>query len=139
MKWKYILLLALVSAGITSCDVGNDNNFAPIEYEVAGITSVEVPDSFKFGEVNEIIVRYNNPTDCNVFAFFDVVSELNERDVAVVTVVQDNGVCDVLNVPTEQTLRFLAMSNRAYLFKFYMGKDADGNAEYLEYNINVVP
>ncbi|WP_194851527.1 hypothetical protein [Nonlabens antarcticus] len=131
-------MLALVSVGITSCDIGDDNDYAQIQYQLAEVTSVEMPENLKFGKVNEIVVRYDNPTNCNIFAGFDVQSRLNERDVTVVTTVRETGDCDELNIPTEKTLKFVAVSNGTYTFRFLSGRDADGEPEYLEFTVEVV-
>ncbi len=137
MKCKLILILVALSFGLVSCDIGDDDN-TQLLLRYVEVTSVDMPATLTFGEVNEIVVRYNNPTDCNSFYGFDVKSSLNERQVAVVTEYVDNGSCQESGVPTEETLKFIAASNGSYIFKFFTGTDASGNAEFLEYEVMVV-
>jgi len=136
MKIKFIAMLAFLSIALTSCELGDDDS-VPVRLEIIPITSVEIPDPFVFGEVNEIIVRYNNPSDCYRFLGFNVDSDLNERVVAVVAEVFDDPSCTEENLPTEQTLRFLATSNGTIEFKFYSGLDASGEEQFLEFSVMV--
>ncbi len=137
MKIKVMALLALIAVSFSSCEL-SDDDFVNVTLEPIPITSVEIPDPFVFGEVNEIIVRYNNPTDCHRFYAFDVRRNLNEREVTVFTEVFNGTNCITEDVPTEQILRFLPVSNGTIEFKFFSGLDADDNPQFLEYTVDVI-
>jgi len=138
MKWNLILMLALMVVGISSCDIGDEGDNFRVQYQVAAVTSVEMPATLKFGEVNDIVVRFNNPSSCNTFFGFDVRPALNEREVRVVLEYQDTGDCIDLGVPQEETLAFTATSNGSYVFRFFSGLSSSGEPQYLEYTVEVV-
>lgn len=131
------MALVVLTIGTSSCSLGDDNS-TDVQLQYASITSVNIPDALVFGEVNDIVVTYNNPSSCSTFAGFDVNSSLNEREVAVVTNFINDGTCETTNVPTEQTLRFFAASNGNYVFRFFTGLDDAGQPQYLEYTVEVV-
>ncbi len=140
MKWKLIMLLALVSVGFNSCSISDDDSFSDVQLEIVAVTAVEFPAELKFGEINNIIVRYDNPTTCNRFEGFNVDSTLNQRTVSIVTTrtTPNNGNCAMTNLPTEQILRFLPTSNGSYVFRFLSGQDANNEPTYLEFTVEVV-
>ena len=136
MKIKFIALLALISIAFSSCDISDDNQ-PRIFYSTLFITDVEIPDPFVFGEVNEIIVRYNNPSDCYRFEGFRVDYELNVREVEVVSSFIDTAECTDSTIPTEQVLEYKAETNGTILFKFLTGIDDAGEEEFLEIEVEV--
>jgi hypothetical protein len=136
MKTKMVALIAFISIAMVSCSIGDDDVLS-LNLEVVAVTDVEIPDPFVFGEVNEIIVKYNNPSDCHRFYAFDVRPDLNVREVTIVTDVFDGTACVVENVPTEQILRFIPTSNGTVKFKFFSGFDLNGDKEFLEIEVDV--
>jgi hypothetical protein len=137
MKLRVLVIMMTIALGVTSCDIGDDDSGRPIQFEVVPVTSVDIPDTFEFGEINEVIVRYNRPSDCHRFEGFNVQSNLNEREVRVVTSFVSDDDCSDTVVPEEQTLRFRATSNGTYLFKFFTGLDDDGVPQFEEYEVTV--
>lgn len=137
MKYKFIALMALIAVSLSSCSVSDDDVLQSFALEVVAITDVEIPDPFIFGETNEIIVRYNNPSSCHRFAGFDVRSNLNEREVTVVTEIFDRSSCEEENIPTEQVLRFLPTSNGTIIFRFFTGLNDEGEREFIEIEVDV--
>lgn len=115
MKIKFIALLAFIAIAFSSCELGDDDQ-PRVEFTLLPITDVEIPEPFKFGEFNEIIVRYNNPSDCYRFERFTVDFDLNMREVQVVSSYIDTGECTEGNIPTEQILRFRPTSNGTIIF-----------------------
>ncbi|SCY34853.1 hypothetical protein SAMN05192588_2408 [Nonlabens sp. Hel1_33_55] len=136
MKIKFIALLALISIAFSSCDVTDDDQ-PRLKLTALAITDVEIPDPFVFGQVNEIIVRYNQPSDCHNFYAFDVRSNLNEREVIVYSEFFESEGCTPGPIPTEQVLRFRATSNGTIVFKFLTGIDNNGENEFLEIEVEV--
>ncbi|KQC34471.1 hypothetical protein AAU57_02350 [Nonlabens sp. YIK11] len=114
-----------------------DDDQPRVFYSTLFITDVEIPDPFVFGEVNEIIVRYNNPSDCYRFDQFAVNYDLNIREVAVISSYIDSENCVEGDIPTEQVLRFRPTSNGTIVFKFLTGIDENGVKEFLEIEVEV--
>jgi len=136
MKAKLIALIALVSIAFSSCSLGDDD---ALEYrlQVVGITDVEILDPFVFGQVNEIIVKYNIPNTCQKFLGFDVNRDLNQREIYVVTEYIGDPNCLEQNIPEEQSLRFLPTSNGTIVLKFYTGNNDNGEREFIEIVVDV--
>lgn len=136
MKIKFAAFLALIAMAFSSCDISDDNQIR-VQLVAVGVTDVEIPDPFVFGQNNDIILRYNNPSTCHRFEGFKIDQNLNVFEVTVFTNFIDEAVCESNNLPTEQTLPFLARSNGTVVFKFFTGFDDNGEREFLEYEVDV--
>ncbi|PRP67684.1 hypothetical protein [Nonlabens agnitus] len=138
MKFKFIALLAFIALGISSCELSDDNQ-PQIQLVALGITDVEIPDPFLFGQDNDIVIRYNNPSSCHRFEGFQIQNNLNIYEVTVfANVLVDGASCEDNNLSTEQVLSFPGNTNGTLVFKFFTGLDAAGNQEFLEIEVDVV-
>jgi len=138
MRIGTILILCLVFI-ISSCELSDDG--LQVTYEAVSIDSVQLPQTFTFGERYDIPVFYKRPTSCHVFEGFNVEASLNERTIASVLARFNAGECIEENVVEEQYLRFMAASNGTYVFKFLTNQDVNGDGtgpDYLEYEIQVI-
>jgi len=138
MRIGTILILCLVFI-ISSCELSDDG--LQVTYEAVSIDSVQLPQTFTFGERYDIPVFYKRPTSCHVFEGFNVEASLNERTIASVLARFNAGECIEENVVEEQYLRFTAASNGTYVFKFLTNQDVNGDGtgpDYLEYEIQVI-
>lgn len=132
MKKIFVLLVSILLISlITSCST--DYEEQNITKELVPIVSVEVPDEFYAGDENQIIIRYNKPTTCHGFDGFFYEKDGNTRKVAVQNFVNNNGNCQNLtNELKEEVLKFYPPETGIYTFKFWQGKDSNGNDIYLE-------
>lgn len=139
MRIGTILILCIVFS-ISSCELPDDG--LQVTYEAVSIDSVQMPQTFTFGERYDIPVYYTRPTSCHVFEGFNVEANLNERKIAAVLARLDAGdECTDENVVEEQSLRFTAASNGTYIFKFLTDEDINGDGsgpDYLEYEVQVI-
>jgi hypothetical protein len=132
---KILSLLALFFL-FNSCstDYGNDYLF-----ELLPVQSVEIPSEFTLGETYPIKVYYIKPTTCHSFSSLYYVKDLNIRTIAIENAVLQGGNCeDTPNDLVEYTFDFLVTSNGSYIFKFWQGKDANGENIFLEYEVPVI-
>jgi len=132
-----ILMLFVASVSFTACSLDDDGtNFKYVNLEVV---SVEVPDSFDLGQVYDIKVTYLNPNDCTYFEGFDIHKhEVTEREVYPIGAeLVDQDDCEESATEVEVTLKFEVIYEEDYLFKFWTGKNADGEDEYLEVTVPV--
>ena len=129
-----MMLLAVLS--FTGCSLDETENF---RFVALPIESVEIPESFDLNETYEIKVRYLRTSDCAFFEGFDIVKEdTTIRTVAAIgSMLSDSDDCKEVLEQVETSFNFIVLYPDTYLFKFYTGEDANGEAEYLEIEVPV--
>lgn len=136
MSKKIISLLALFFI-FNSCSTGDDTNYL---FEIMPIQSVEIPAEFTLGQTYPITVHYTKPTSCHFFNRLYYDKDLNVRTIAIEDAVAQRSDCQELSAADsvqEYTFNFYVTSNGSYIFKFYQGKDANGENIFLEYEVPV--
>ncbi|QXP56547.1 hypothetical protein H0I25_01770 [Cellulophaga sp. HaHa_2_95] len=130
----FMMLLAVLS--FTGCSLDETENF---RFVALPIESVEIPESFDLNETYEIKVRYLRTSDCAFFEGFDIVKEdTTIRTVAAIgSMLSDSDDCKEVLEEVETSFNFIVLYPDTYLFKFYTGEDANGEAEYLEIEVPV--
>ena len=99
---------------------------------------VDMPLEFRLGETYHITMKYRQPTSCHSPYGIYYEKELNNRTLAVRNLKQERSGCNELtDVLVEQTFSFYVTNTGNYIFKFWTGKDEEGNNTYLEYDIPV--
>jgi hypothetical protein len=107
-------------------------------FEFLAIESVELPDTLVLGQTHEIKVTYKRPTSCHVFNAFYYEKNLNVRTIAVNSIVTQRNDCVTLdNVIEEASINFYVTNNGSYIFKFWQGKDENGEDLFLEIEVPV--
>ena len=133
---KIISLIALFFL-LNSCSTDNGPSYS---FEVLPILTVDIPAQFVLGETYPITVHYNRPSTCHYFNTLYYEKDLNIRTIAVETAVEQRNDCQDLSITngaSEYTFNFYVTSNGSYIFKFYNGKDDQGNNIYLQYEVPV--
>lgn len=136
MSKKIVSLLALFFI-LNSCSPGDDNQYS---YRLIPIESIDIPAEFTLGETYPITVHYTAPTSCYYFSSLYYNKDLNVRTIAVENVVEQRNNCQDLSATDgarTHTFNFYVTSNGSYVFKFYQGKDDQGNDVFLEYEVPV--
>jgi len=135
---KKIIVLFITSL-LFSCSF-DDGGQPQVSYEFLPIEAVDIPSEFQLNEKYEITLTYFRPTDCHGFnnVFFETDS--NSRTVAVVAAkyVTEENPCDTINTEQEASFSLLASQRENYLFKFWKGKDDQGEDIYLEIEVPVI-
>ena len=134
---KKIVLFLIVITSFLGCSLDDDN--PTYTYEVLPVDSYVVPASFTLGKICEIKLKYQKPSSCHIYQGIYYDKNLNTRTIAIQTAVQDNQVCTA-DVPpkSEVSFNFTATNTGSYIFKFYKGKDANGENIFEEVEIPVV-
>jgi hypothetical protein len=110
-----------------------------VHYETLPIQDVVVPNSFTLGQTYTITVRYFRPTTCHAFDDFYYEKALNVRTIAVQSIVFENNNCsDLTDELKETTFDFFVANEGSYVFKFWQGKDAQGEDMFLEFEVPVI-
>ncbi|MCK8482207.1 hypothetical protein [Psychroserpens algicola] len=125
---KKIFLLSFLMLSLFSCSV--EDSAPNFYYEVLPIESVDIPDSFEFGNVHEIKLTYFRPSGCHVFNNFFYETDLNQRTVAIITTVLPDTDCNQEAVLEEVAFNFEVNSTGPYTFRFWLGVDENGNDTY---------
>ena len=136
MSKKIIPLLALFFI-LNSCSPGDDTQYS---FKLMPIESVDIPAEFTLGETYPITVHYTAPTSCYYFSSFYYDKDLNIRIIAIENAIAQRNNCQDLSAAdgaSTYTFNFYVTSNGSYIFKFYQGKDDQGNNIFLEYEVPV--
>ena len=136
MSKKIISLLALFFI-LNSCSPDDDTQYS---FKLMPIESVDIPAEFTLGETYPITVHYTVPTSCYYFSSLYYDKDLNIRTIAIENAIAQRNNCQDLSAAdgaNTHTFNFYVTSNGSYIFKFYQGKDDQGNDIFLEYEVPV--
>lgn len=134
---KKLIALFSVFFIVVSCSF-EDKNDTSVHFELLPIESVEMPADFYAGTENEIIIKFLRPTSCHGFDGFYYEKDEFTRTVAVQSFVLEQSGCTALtNQILEQTLKFKPSDPGTYLFKFWKGKDSNGDDIFEEISVDV--
>jgi hypothetical protein len=136
MSKKIIPLLTLFFI-LISCSSGDDTQYS---FKLMPIESVDIPAEFTLGETYPITVHYTVPTSCYYFSSLYYDKDLNIRTIAIENAIAQRNNCQDLSAAdgaSTYTFNFYVTSNGSYIFKFYQGKDDQGNNIFLEYEVPV--
>jgi len=134
-KLFIIFLLLLFTFGCTPDDPKFIHEILPIE-------NYETPLSFISGETYEIFVEYRRPTDCHGFDGFYYDSFFSTRTIAIYSIVDQQRPCNEIDEDeplSNASFQFKVMQHpgSSYIFKFYKGKDLNGDNIFEEVLIPV--
>ncbi|MEM7380640.1 MAG: hypothetical protein AAF361_05510 [Bacteroidota bacterium] len=136
MRKKMLILLLVLAVPLVSCNLDDDGvnfNFVALQ-----IVSAELPESFTQNQTYEITVTYVRPNGCTFFEGFDI-SEAGttvRNVVAVGSELQDQA-CTQATEEVTATFNFIVLHSDDYLFRFWIGEDAEGEPEFLEIEVPV--
>lgn len=127
----------IFALAISSCSVGDDPQS---EFVVLPVDGAVMPTKFKVDSTSIITVQYRRPTDCHIFngLYYDI--DGNTRTVAINAVKLNQSNCqDDSETLFEVPLNFRPTDDGLYVFKFWIGDDANGVEQYLSYDVDVNP
>lgn len=133
---KRILIVIFLSFIVNSCSVGSSETS---ENVLLPIQSVVLPNAMTVDVISQIVVKYTRPTDCYIFNGYSLNSDGFTNFVAVkaVKLSQSNCLPDNENL-FEVTLLYKPTVSGVYTFKFWTGKDTNGNDTFLSYEIDAL-
>lgn len=134
---KKIIVLLTLFIVLNSCSKEDDTQYS---FKLMAIESVDIPAEFTLGETYPITIHYTAPTSCYLFNYFYYEKDLNIRTIAIENAIAIRNDCQDLNAENSlksYTFNFYVTSNGSYIFKFYQGKNSEGNSIFLEYEIPV--
>lgn len=122
---KKIALLLFGLLVFYSC-LNTDNDDLNYNYEYLPIDEAIVPASFTFGEIDTIKVKYSLPNSCYYFNQIYYEPKDTTRIVAITALVELNENCTEGIIIEEKKIPIKASQEEDYVFKFYKGKDSNG-------------
>ncbi|RKF05113.1 hypothetical protein C8N26_0514 [Tenacibaculum lutimaris] len=131
---KKFLILFLSVFTFYSCLDDDGPNF---RYEFLKIDSAETPESFTFGEVDTIKIKYTLPNSCYAFDGLYYQKVDTTRIVAGTAIVNLDGACTEELREEEYAFTVEATQVEDYVFKFWKGKNEEGEDVYEEVVIPV--
>lgn len=139
MKKILFLALAISFTLFNSCAVDDSVANVQFQFEFIPIEEVQLPLAFNFGDTHTISVTYKRPSTCHTFSNFEYIQQTgNVRTVAIVNFVTDGDDCEPLEDEFKtETFSFSALDSEPYTFKFWQGKDDEGEDTYLVFEVPV--
>lgn len=138
MKRLLFFAVALILT-LGSCSLSDDGvnfHYAPLE-----IVSVNVPDTFEFGQLYTIDVNILRPDDCTLTDEFDVRRSFTDttqiRTIAAIGIILDKDECAEVNQEIQDSFDFEVRYTDPYIFKFYTGIDENDDPQFLEVEVPV--
>jgi len=121
---KKILLLSVLFLSFSSCNKNND--LLPLKLNSAPITNLEVPKSFQFGEIYNLIITYNLPSSCYKFFNVDYIYNGSQRDINILIYEDVKAICPQVIVSAHQNIFVKVTQYEDYTFNIWKGKDSLG-------------
>lgn len=134
---KKIISLLVLFFIFSACSTDTEPNYS---LKLMPIESVDIPTEFTLGQTYPITVHYTRPTTCHYFNNLYYDKDLNVRTIAVECAIKQANNCQDLtgdDALGDYTFNFYVTSNGSYIFKFYQGKDENGENIFLEYEVPV--
>ncbi len=138
MKKTFLLILCCIAITITSCSLDDDSvefNFVPLQ-----IVDAEFPESFTLNETYNIKITYIIPNNCIAFEGFDISNiDITSRNIVAIGSERLDEVCNLVAVEAEGSLDFICLYEGTYFFRMWTGEDENGEQQYIELEVPVVP
>lgn len=120
---------------ISSCNTEDD---LALRFELLKITGVTFPADLQALETYQVRVTYLRPTGCHYFEGFDYDHTGPQiTTVSLIASVLDEKPCQELNVEAETSFEFTPESAGTYVFRFWQGKNTDGQDIYYIVDVTV--
>ena len=121
---KFTLLFA--SLFLFYACLQNDNDAPNLAWELLPVDEHITPDSFIFGEKDTIKIKYSLRSNCSYFDNIYYEYQDTARVVAIRSIKDLDSDCNLELIQYDYNLIVTATQEEDYLFKFYKGKDANG-------------
>ncbi|HEY9184372.1 MAG TPA: hypothetical protein VIM94_03505 [Salegentibacter sp.] len=142
---KKLAFLLITTFSLLGCSLEDDGPNRLLEF--AEITDADLPEYFERGESYDIVVTYLLPSACHVFNGFEARqgqgANSNEIFIGVVTSYDTNLIqCnkeedDLSREATLKDVRITGEVGTVYTFKFWIGQDSSGEAQYYTVEVPV--
>lgn len=138
---KKIILLFIVAFALNSCSKEDESSH--VKYELVPIQYCQMPYKFTYGATYEFKMFYKQPSSCHFYKGLYFEKDGNTRIVAIQSGVIESNNCvsydnNNSSVPTDSTkYNFKVTAHDTYTFKFWTGKNEQGENTYYEVEVPV--
>ncbi|MFD2551617.1 hypothetical protein ACFSQP_07285 [Bizionia sediminis] len=120
-----------------SCSLPDDTEKTYVE--LLPIKNAIVPTEFQRGQIYDIFITFERPSECHAFKDIYVKEDSDGYFFAVMsTVFEANYPCQPLTDVLEKSFTFKPGEQTMYVFKFWHGTNEQGEEDYLTFEIPVV-
>ncbi len=126
------ILLFVLALGFLSCSLDGNN----LVVKLLPIDESTTPDSFRYNTIDTIKIKYSLPDNCHSFYNLYYQYDDTTRIVAVRALQDLDANCVNQAIERELDIPIQVRQEEDYVFKFWKGKDANGDDEY---EVKVVP
>jgi hypothetical protein len=131
-------MIVALTVSVSSCNDDDDNSH-DYHLEYVSVISAELPDEFTYGHTYLINVTIELPNSCYYFYDqYDYFYEGTSRLIYPIAHVDDGVACTPNITETTFSIPVQALQYEPYIFKFYQGKDADGQDMFLTIEVPVI-
>ena len=138
MKKTFLFILCCITILLTSCSLEDDNvkfEFVPLQ-----IINADFPESFTLNETYNINVTYIIPNNCIAFEGFDIsVIDITGRNIVAIGSERVGEVCNLIAVEAQDSFEFTCLYEGTYYFRLWTGESENGEQEYIEMEVPVIP
>lgn len=135
---KRIVILSVLAVCLLATNSCSNDDAPNFHFAALKALSAEVPESFDLNERYQISVTYERPDNCTFFEGFDVTSpDTTIREVVVIGSVFTDRACAAQIEEVEVTFDFIVIHDQTYTFRFYEGKDENGDHQFFEIEVPV--
>lgn len=138
MKKTFLFILSCITFFNTSCSLNDDDvkfHFVPLQ-----IIDAEFPESFTLNETYQITITYIIPNNCVDFEGFDVSNlDTTSRNIVAIGSELDDEVCNLIALEAENSFDFTCLYEGTYYFRLWTGEDENGEQQYIEFEVPVIP
>ena len=132
-------IAALIGIFLLAISCSTDDNEPNVNYELVPIQNITIGDELYFGEENIITIQYLKPSTCHGFNGFVYEKDGFTRTIGVQNYVVERADCQaVTGEVIEKNFVFQPTAIGTYTFKFWQGKDANGENIFLELQREVI-
>jgi len=133
---KKFLILTVAFFALFSCSLDDDDSNFRIE--TLPIKEALVPSAFEYGLTYSLKVIYELPSDCHSFHSLYYQYDENSRIVAINSFVNLNLACADVITETEFEFEVNVTQQEDYIFRFWKGKDTNGEDIFEDITVEVM-
>ncbi|PCE66373.1 BRCT domain-containing protein [Sediminicola luteus] len=138
---KYVALMGglFMALTLSSCDLDDDGT--NVRFTALRVLEADLPEAFERNKTYELDITFLRPNSCTYFEGFDVEKEaLTTRKVVVIgsEIIDSDSNCQEIATEVTRTMDFIVLYDETYTFRFWNGRDDNGDDIYLEYEVPVI-
>jgi|SRR5690606_35194905 len=133
LKW----LVGLFLIGILAVSCLDDEPVVNVSYQYRPIDSIQIDSVYSVFQVTEIKTFYSTSNTCQEFFNYDYTALGNERTVAIIAAEVEEPNCTDITEIESFTLKFRPERPGTYSFRFWNGKDENGQDKFIIREIEI--